>query len=657
MTKEVAIIDSQSIKTVMGFAASLGVGVDSLTMLGAQRNGNAWHFPEYNGDGERIGTAIRPDRGKKHMVNGSKRGLTMAWPIGAYAGTSVDDPILVVEGQSDAATGLTLGFTTIGRPSATGGLQYLRRVVKGRHVLIIGENDGGAGRTGAEKIADGLAEVAASVRVIFPPDGCKDLREWHNAPAGCDRDEILSAAAGIDPVVSPDADETPNDTPIDLSADDPLRTARALMTEYYSHAAGPTLWSHQQTFYVWRGPVWKEMKADAMRAGIYRFVEPSFRPNRARVDNVVDALRAESNLHSTYEAPCWLSDDPDLPDPTGLVACGNGLLHLPTRMLFNPTPAYFNHSASSVLYDPDAPTPTRWRAFLDELWPDDPQAIETLQEVFGYLLTPDTRQQKLFGIIGPKRSGKGTIARVLTAVCGDGNVVGPTLASMSENFGLAPLIGNSLAVIADARLGGRTDQATIAERLLALSGEDRLTVPRKFLPDWTGRLNIRFLILSNEIPRVLDPSGAFASRFVLLVLRQSFYGREDTSLTDKLMTELPGIFNWSIEGWHRLRERGHFVTPDSSAEAVEELTDLSSPVGAFVRDRCIVGPGQRVTCARLYEAWRAWCAEQGRDHTGTVQTFGRDLRAVVPGLTVRQSRAEGMARSWEGIDLTEDIPF
>jgi putative DNA primase/helicase len=45
---------------------------------------------------------------------------------------------------------------------------------------------------------------------------------------------------------------------------------------------------------------------------------------------------------------------------------------------------------------------------------DDVEAIETLQEWCGYCLTTDTRQQKIFLVVGPKRSGKGTIARVLT---------------------------------------------------------------------------------------------------------------------------------------------------------------------------------------------------------------------------------------------------
>ena len=68
---------------------------------------------------------------------------------------------------------------------------------------------------------------------------------------------------------------------------------------------------------------------------------------------------------------------------------------------------------------------------------------------------------------------------------------------------------------------------------------------------------------------------------ILLRLRESFYGREDPSLTDKLLAELPGILRWAIEGWCRLRARGRFAQPKSAADLLSELHDISSPIGEF----------------------------------------------------------------------------
>jgi phage/plasmid-associated DNA primase len=41
---------------------------------------------------------------------------------------------------------------------------------------------------------------------------------------------------------------------------------------------------------------------------------------------------------------------------------------------------------------------------------------------------------------------------------------------------------------------------------------------------------------------------------VPVLFHESFEGRENENLTDELLTELPGILNWAIEGWRRLRE-------------------------------------------------------------------------------------------------------
>jgi putative DNA primase/helicase len=157
-----------------------------------------------------------------------------------------------------------------------------------------------------------------------------------------------------------------------------------------------------------------------------------------------------------------------------------------------------------------------------------------------------------------------------------------------------------LAIIGDARLDGRANQHAIAERLLSITGEDAITVDRKYLAPWTGRLPVRFLIISNELPRLADASGALASRFIALVMRESFYGHEDHGLLNRLWPELPGILNWAIAGWQRLKDRGYFVMAASSVEAVRQFEDLGSPIGAFVREKCIVAAGRTVEMTMLF---------------------------------------------------------
>lgn len=447
-----------------------------------------------------------------------------------------------------------------------------------------------------------------------------------------------------------------------LDPSDPLPSARAMISEKYAVDGQRTLHHHQSRFYEWNGACYQEACTNAVQAAIWAFLDQverygkdgerlPFQPNRARVGDVFAALEAECNLPARIEPPSWLSNG-DMPSAVELLPVENGLLHLVSGRLYPPTPLYFGLNAAGVRFDPDAPEPSEWVKFIDQIWDGDRQAIETLQELFGYFLTPDTSQQKIPLIVGPKRSGKGTIARILTSLLGPNSVAAPTLASLATNFGLAPLIGKSVAIIGDARLSSRADQAAIAERLLSISGEDSLTIDRKFLSAWTGRLPVRFLILTNELPRLADASGALASRFIVLTMENSFFGREDRNLGNRLMTELPGIFNWAREGYLRLRRRGYFTQPDSSRDAVDELEALGSPIAEFLKQRCVIAPGRQCFPGHLFDAWKEWCAENGRRETGTLQSFGRDLRAAVPGLRVSRPRiGHEQVRIYEGIDL------
>jgi putative DNA primase/helicase len=154
-----------------------------------------------------------------------------------------------------------------------------------------------------------------------------------------------------------------------------------------------------------------------------------------------------------------------------------------------------------------------------------------LQEWFGYCLLPDTSQQKILLMVGPRRSGKGTIACLLRALVGPQNTASPTLAGLGTNFGLWPLLGKTVAIISDARLSGRSDVAPITERLLSISGEDAQNIDRKNMSIVTTTLRVRFMILTNELPRLNDASGALAGRMVLLYMGTSWYGREDKALT------------------------------------------------------------------------------------------------------------------------------
>jgi len=171
---------------------------------------------------------------------------------------------------------------------------------------------------------------------------------------------------------------------------------------------------------------------------------------------------------------------------------------------------------------------------------------------------------------------------------GVGSTCNPTLSSLGTSFGLQPLLGTSLAVVSDMRIG-RSDHSVTIERLLSISGEDQLTVDRKYLSPVTVRLGTRLMLISNDLPQLIDSSGAMASRMVIVQMLRSFLGREDRGLSYRLLGELPGILHWAIRVWQSLSLCGQFTEPKSSRELSLQMKDLGSPISQFVRDECSTG--------------------------------------------------------------------
>jgi len=175
---------------LQGLSDSLGVSWASLRRLGASWDGghDAFAFPMYSTGFEVIGARLRTNDGAKLSVRGSHSGLFVP---DAYLPDTLTD-IMIVEGPTDAAAGLDLGFYTIGRPSCSGSVEDTVALCRGLNVVILADFDAPKarpngttwkpGEQGAQALAQAMHKKAKSVKVTYPLQG-KDLRAWLNK--GC----------------------------------------------------------------------------------------------------------------------------------------------------------------------------------------------------------------------------------------------------------------------------------------------------------------------------------------------------------------------------------------------------------------------------------------------------------------------------------------
>jgi hypothetical protein len=162
-------------------AQSLGLSVEALAALniGWSATHRAWSFPMLSPTGCVLGIRLRRPGGFKFAVKGGGEGLFV--PEGATEEKSL---LLVCEGPTDTAALLDMGFRrVVGRPSCTSGVQLLAELVRRRQPpeVVIVSGDDEPGRLGAGHLASVLVAYAPTVRVIAPPEGIKDARDWRKA--------------------------------------------------------------------------------------------------------------------------------------------------------------------------------------------------------------------------------------------------------------------------------------------------------------------------------------------------------------------------------------------------------------------------------------------------------------------------------------------
>jgi putative DNA primase/helicase len=427
---------------------------------------------------------------------------------------------------------------------------------------------------------------------------------------------------------------TLSDTPPEIVAHDYLTSKQYQQTL--------TLRNWSETYWNWQDGKYIECTKENVKCDLVQYLQRRYSKIQSNcVTNVLLNVSAKCSVPSSISMPDWLDGYNDIARHWRIedtFATRSEIIHLPSLVACKESysipasPKYFNAVATDYDFDCNAQEPARWLEFLNELFGNDIESIELLRQWFGYCLTNDTRQQKILLMIGPKRSGKGTIAAVLRAIVGDGNCCAPTLSGLATNFGLSPLIGKSLAIIGDARLSGRTDVAATTERLLSISGEDAVTIDRKHREPLTVQLKTRFMIISNELPKLSDASGALASRLLILKLTNSFYKQEDKSLRDALLHERQSILAWSIGGWNSLRESGRFIEPASSNDLQEQMDNVTSTIRHFVHECCEINANRSVELDRLYNVFRDWCAQNGFDRPMVKSVFSRDLYAAYTNL-------------------------
>ena len=638
---------------------------------------NGKTLPVYQQDGSTTWVKIK-------TMPGTQPGL-----IGHFAGGTT---IVKTEGPSDALALLSHGVVA-GEDivcNVHGSKEDPRKVaglpdyIAGKHVVVVHDADR-AGEDGASEVngRPGWATFAASfastcrwVRLPYEvtPDHGKDLRDYFSD--GNTREDFDKLVAGSVIVKKGDA---PAFTPIEAD-DDPHRLARVNIDRYASRFDGATLCNWRDEWYVWKVNKYRKIPAGELAAKLnlsvkHEFdrlnieeqeastkkVRPASKVTKALVGNVLEATKGMTVLSSHLELGTWIDSKAGIRERRQYIALENGILDMDALfsglddVLIQHTPRWFSTTCLPYKFDPDAKC-QKWMDFLTHNLEGDQERINLLQEWAGYMLLPDTGQQRFLVLEGEGANGKSVYMAALEAMLGEENCSHVPLELFGDRFSRTQTLGKLANIAPDV---GELDKPAEGH-LKSFTGGEKMFFDRKNLAGLEAYPTARLMIGCNNKPRFSDKSDGIYRRMILVPLRIQIADEQRIRNMDKpwwwqKSGELPGMLLWAIAGLDRLQRNGCFTIPTICQNALDDYRMDNNPAMQFLREFTSLDEDSETPCAELYDRYKRWCTDNGY-HPLSSRSFGREISRLSPSnqKVRREQRRIIGTRTWCYIGLKSD---
>ena len=378
------------------------------------------------------------------------------------------------------------------------------------------------------------------------------------------------------------------------------RPAYEDIVKYWKKKKGPIvtgkggiLWSYDK-----EDNTWSEIEDMYVRSFIHNAMEP--KPNTGIVEEALKKLKYDRVVGEEFFGLA-----------RGCVNLTNGVFDIGASELKPFSKDYGFKNNLGYAFDPDAKCPA-FMKFLDDLFPKDKKAIEFIQEFMGYIVSGDPCWlHKAAVFIGEGRNGKSTLNDVIRHIVGEKNVSSVTMKKLSDPT-MFQLTSNALVNLADE---SSVDSIADSEVLKsAVSGGD-VMVKKLYVQPFTVKNKAKFIFNCNSMPYSKDTSEGLYRRLVMISFDAEFdekHGNVDVFILEKLLKELPGILNFAIGGYRRLKKEKRFTEPDSAIENMEIFKDAQNDVEDWFDERIILGEGGFISSSDAYKSYIHYCDDIGK---------------------------------------------
>jgi putative DNA primase/helicase len=215
-------------------------------------------------------------------------------------------------------------------------------------------------------------------------------------------------------------------------------------------------------------------------------------------------------------------------------------------------------------------------------------------------------------LFGSGANGKSVVFEIILALLGKENVSNYSLTSLTDNNGYYRAQISNKLVNYGSEIGGKLEADMLKKMASGEPIEARQPYGRPLLLHEYAKL----IFNCNQLPKDVEQTDAYFRRFLILPFNVTIEeDKQDKSLANKIVvSELPGILNWVLEGLKRLLTQGKFTKCKISDDLLTRYKIESDSVQIFLEEYNInksTDSREYKTLKTVYDAYRAFCSESG----------------------------------------------
>ncbi len=371
--------------------------------------------------------------------------------------------------------------------------------------------------------------------------------------------------------------------------------------------------------YIYNGQYWKGMSSEIIESFL----------GKAAEEMEVDFFSARyhvfrTDLYKQFISSSFLSS-PERPIEEVLINLKNGTFVITpeAQRLRSFSREDFLTYQLPFSYDVTAPSPT-FKQYLDEVLPDMDQQ-KVLAEFIGYVFIRHRtlKLEKFLILLGDGSNGKSVFFDVISALLGNENVSNFSLQSLTNDTGYFRAMLTDKLVNYSPEISTQMNTSIFKQLVSGEKVEARFPYGKPFILEDYAKL----MFNTNELPREIENNHAFFRRFLIIHFGVTITDGDPDLAKKIIATELPGVFNWVLDGLKRLLSQKKFTHSREMDSILEEYKRDSDTVLTFLIDEGYEkNVDAEMKLSYFYQFYVSYCRKSGFK-AGSKRLFSKRLKA------------------------------